>query len=349
MTEEKKLRLKIIGESDVTRRLVVRALAGHDDIEVMAEVLSVDALDLVDPSTLPDVFLVSMNDTHNELTATYKASNQLQRPVIVFGNPSSHPGYETTLMRAGAFEILDKTPPKNANQGAYFRRLGTKLAATIRSAEHVQKTKAPNRGRAITEIPPRDKLPLSGKPAKALLVVVIGADSIPLTQLMPPLKKLPGLAVLVLHQIPKENLGDLINRLNAGTDYHVSFVQDKQPLSEHELLIAVPGRHLTVDQDRRLFFEPRRGDEAAPDPAVFAASMAKVFGRDAVVTWLGEAAAEWKKQAGDLIGSKTVILVEQPSGKGADPAVPNVRLMPLQLLALATRRVLSVVLGTESA
>ncbi len=234
-----KIRVLIVDDSAIVRKLLAEALSGHDDLEVVGTApdpfVARDKILALKPDVLTlDIEMPRMDG----LTFLKKLMHYQPMPVVVISS-LGQAGCQTTLdaLRLGAVEVLAKPG------GPYsVGELRMDLAAKVRAAAAARLRRAPQPAPAKPEPPP----PAPAHNSSA--VIAIGASTGGTEAIQEVLTRLPGNCpgIVITQHIPPVFSLHFANRLNELCPMEVKEARDGDMLSAGRVLIAPGNFHMIL-------------------------------------------------------------------------------------------------------
>lgn len=240
-----KIRVLVVDDSDVIRRLVTRALAGSQNIEVVGEAadgaIALDRIARLNPDVLTLDIEMPVMDGLETLRRVRRDYPQIR--VIMFSTLTERGGAITLdALRAGADDYVAKC----SNQGSLdnsFARLREELIPRIE--QFFLSTGQASSGPPPIP-PPGDGRVDSGAPPQAVAIGVSTGGPAALTDLLPALPKSFPLPVLVVQHMPPLFTRLLAERLNSICSLTVSEAREGDSVQAGKILIAPGDFHMNV-------------------------------------------------------------------------------------------------------
>jgi|GEM_PF-235051 len=235
------IRVMIVDDAVVVRKLVSEALSADADIEIAATApngkVALDKLTQVQPDLV--VLDVEMPIMDGIATLTALRATHPKLPVVMFSTLTERGAKVTmdALMR-GANDYVHKP----ANVGSV-----TKAQTAVREAL-VPKIKAlAGRPKRTAPAPKRTRPDALTTPADRIDLVVIGVSTggpAALAQIVPALPKALAAPVLICQHMPPTFTQLLANRLDSASPLHIAEARDNAPLTPGQVRIAPGDWHL---------------------------------------------------------------------------------------------------------
>jgi two-component system, chemotaxis family, protein-glutamate methylesterase/glutaminase len=244
---ERKIRVLVVDDSALVRKIVANSINGEDDMEVVGTAangkIALEKLDLL----RPDIVLLDLEMPEMDGITTLKRLRQQfrQLPVVVFSTLSER-GAKITLdaLSAGATDYLCK-PSGMGGLSTVKELLHDVLAPKLRA-------QALKDARAMES---RSLAPLESVPARrpssneALQLVCIGSSAggpQALAEVIPKLPRALGVPVLVVQHMPPMFTKLLAERLAATAKLKVVEAEDGMSIDANTVYIARGGQHMRV-------------------------------------------------------------------------------------------------------
>lgn len=239
----KRIRVLVVDDSAVVRRLISQTLSLQPDLEVMGWAESgVGALEIV-AADRPDAVVLDLEmpgmdgfETLRELKKRYSAL-----PVLVFSTHTSQGANATVdALLAGADEYAAKPSNLASGSSAWQMELTSKLRAVTRRAfrQQLLRTDAPVEPRAV-----------SARTRVSLRAIAIGCSSggpEALGALLPRLSPRLGVPLFIVQHMPKSFTAALAGRLNDRCSLRVVEATHRQAVEPGVAYIAPGDHHLLV-------------------------------------------------------------------------------------------------------
>jgi two-component system chemotaxis response regulator CheB len=294
---ERKIKVLIIDDSAIVRKLLAEALAGEADIEVVGTAPDPYVARDKILSLRPDVLTLDVEMPRMDgITFLKKLMRFHPMPVVVIsslGQASSKIALEA--LQFGAVEVLAKPG------GPYsVGELQHDLPHKVRAAAHARLTRAPSEAAVPVALRPR-VAPAGFHPGNPSTVIAIGASTGGTEAIREVLMDLPAgcPGILVVQHIPPVFSTAFANRLNELCRMQVKEAADGDRLTPGLALVAPGNFHMTL---RKIGSEYRVAVQDGPRvsyqrPAVdvLFESVAAAAGRDAIgalLTGMGADGAE---------------------------------------------------------
>ena len=294
MKTQNPIRVLVVDDSALMRKLIPQMLAGDDSIEVVGTAMDgtfcLKKIEDLKPGVLTlDLEMPGMNgiDTLKEIMRRHPV------PVIVFSSFSTEGA--TVTMKAlglGAFDFVPK--PKDAT--AHMAETARELIAKIKAAAECKL-----KPRMLSAVPPRpEKLPASaGAPSKVVAIGVSTGGPQALEYVLSQLPAdFPG-AITVVQHMPEGFTDMFARRLDEVCPLRVKEAQSGDMLQAGRVLICPGSRHMRVKRlplgDVVVLSEDPRVNGHRPSADVLLRSVAEEFRAQAIgvlMTGMGDDGAE---------------------------------------------------------
>jgi two-component system chemotaxis response regulator CheB len=241
MTDLRPIRVLVVDDSAVMRKLIPAVLQRDPDVEVVATAVDgVAALRKV-ARFRPDVVTLDLEMPGMDgLDVLREMSSMSDAPVLVVSaHTQADAGLTVTALEMGAVDVVAK--PRNVLAGG-LEELGSELLSKVRAVAG-RRWRRPFRALA----PPRVEKPALH--AHADRVVAIACSTGGPAALGYVLSRLPAdlpAAVVVVQHMPEGFTAPLAQRLDASCGLIVKEAQDGDVLRRGRVLVAPGGRHLRV-------------------------------------------------------------------------------------------------------
>jgi two-component system, chemotaxis family, protein-glutamate methylesterase/glutaminase len=280
------LRVLVVDDSEVARRLLVSVLGGADGLGVVGEAASGDEAVRLAGRLRPDVITMDVHMPGMDgLETTRRIMEQHPAPIVVVsgGHDPDDLAHSVRALDAGALAALRK-PPGPADPG--FAAEAAELVRTVRLMAEVKVF----RRRPAAAHPGSPAAPAAGppghparpRPRPPAELVAVGASTGGPAALAAVLRALPASApvpILVVQHITPGFDAALTTWLDETTPLPVRLAADGQPLHAGEVLVAPAGRHLGLSDAARV--ELGQGPPLAghrPSATHLFTAVARVFG-----------------------------------------------------------------------
>jgi two-component system, chemotaxis family, protein-glutamate methylesterase/glutaminase len=306
-----RLRVLVVEDSPVARRLIVHILNEDPDLEVVAEAADGHEAVVLTARYRPDVIVMDVvMPTMNGLEATRRIMAQTPTPIVlVTAGYDPEDGMSFDALQAGALVLLAKPPGPQAStfsQETATFRMTVKLMAEVKLVRRRAGRRPPPAAASLTA----DASPVSA-PGRAVEIVAIAASTGGPAALATILGDLPAttpVPVLVVQHITAGFHHGLVSWLASVSKLEVRLATDGQPLRPGQVLVAPSDAHLGVNGRGRvaLSSDPPIGGHRPSATHLFR-SVAKGYGSAAVAAILtgmgddGVAGLRALKEAGGLV------------------------------------------------
>jgi two-component system chemotaxis response regulator CheB len=338
------LRVLVVDDSEVARRLLVSVLGGADGLGVVGEASSGPEAVRLAGRLRPDVITMDVQMPGMDgLEATRRIMQQHPAPIVVVsgGHDPDDLAHSLRALDAGAVAALRK-PRGPLDPG--FAAQAAELVGTVRLMAEVKVF------RRRPAAPPPATAPAgpagngARRPRHPAELVAVGASTGGPAALATVLRGLPAttpVPILVVQHITHGFDAALATWLDETTPLSVSLATDGQPLAAGQVLIAPAGSHLGLSAAGRV--ELRRDPPLSghrPSASHLFASVARVFGArgaGVVLTGMGSDGAagllELRRAGGTVLAQDqaSCVVPGMPAAAVAAGAVDEV--VPLDRLA----------------
>lgn len=291
----KRLRILVVEDSLTIRRRFCEILAGDPELEVVAEAEDgKQAIELCE-ALRPDVVTLDMAlPVMSGLTATEYIMAYVPTPILIVSASNNRGELFKTYdaLAGGAVDVLEK-PPVDDVDGAWERRFiaSVKLVAKIKVITHprarlraVERTAAAVPQTALAALPT-----ISSK--RSYRVFACGASTGGPAAIVDILRAVPtklGVPILFVLHIDEPFSAAFAEWLESQTLHRVAYARERQPLESlgGQVLMAPPGRHLSVERGRLHLGEDPPRHSCRPSIDILFESLAVEYGTDALACLL---------------------------------------------------------------
>jgi two-component system chemotaxis response regulator CheB len=244
-----KIRVLIVDDAVVVRRILADALATDPEIEVTTAANGRIALAKI-PQVNPDVVTMDVEMPELDGLSTVRELRKTHRklPVIMFSTLTER-GADATLdaLAAGANDYVTK-PANVGSVAVAISRVKDELLPKIKAL--CGRTAASASAAPSASIPPRPRLSLvrpSGPPDVVAIGVSTGGPNA-LSQIMPLLPEDFPVPIVIVQHMPPIFTKFLAERLDSQCQISVKEGAAGMPLKRGEALIAPGGKHMVVER-----------------------------------------------------------------------------------------------------
>lgn len=337
-----KLRVLVVEDSPVTRRLLVHIVNGDSEMEVVGEAGDGDEAVVLTGRLAPDVILMDIVlPGMDGLEATKTIMHDCPTPIVLISA-----GYDPTDSRktfdalaSGALTVLHKPHGPGTHQ---FAEEVANLTITLKLMAEVKlvRRQGSSRARPSSPVSGARATPLPGEPVRVVAVAASTGGPAALATLLGAMPESIRVPLLVVQHITPGFHSGLVAWLKSVTPLAVRLAEEGHVLRPGEVLVAAPERHLGVSSNGRVALspDPPIGGHR-PSATYLFRSVARAYGSGAVgviLTGMGDdgaAGLRSLKQAGG-----TVVAQDQASsvvyGMPREPVVLGLvdQVVPLDLL-----------------
>ncbi|MGH2787643.1 MAG: chemotaxis-specific protein-glutamate methyltransferase CheB [Actinomycetota bacterium] len=271
------LRVLVVDDSEVARRLLVGIFAADPDLEVIGEAANGEEAYEKATALNPDVITMDLHmPAMNGFQATRKIMEDSPRPIVIVSSDdnAAHVARSFEALEAGALTVLRK--PNLNGSGADGRRQTEELTSTIKLMAGVTVFRRRKTRRHPPVPPPITEL------RNEIEIVAIGSSTGGPAALKAVLETLPAtlpVPILVAQHLARGFDRGLAEWLDSVTALRVALAVDGKRPVPGEALIAPHGVHLGVTKDRRIRLSDSRPLGGHRPAATFLFdSVARVYG-----------------------------------------------------------------------
>jgi two-component system, chemotaxis family, protein-glutamate methylesterase/glutaminase len=244
------LRVLVVDDSEVARRLLVNILTADADLEVVGEAATGEEAYEQARQLKPDVITMDLHmPTMNGLETTRKIMEDSPRPIVIVSSDrnASHVTGSFEALEAGALTVLRKPELNGDGDPAHLLEL-TETVKLMAGVKVIRRRKFRRRRRGTATPPPfsrHDEIEMvaigssTGGPA-ALRTIL---------ETLPPTMPVP---ILVAQHLAKGFDRGLADWLDSVSELRVALAADGMRPLPGDVLIAPCGLHLGVGRDRRV-------------------------------------------------------------------------------------------------
>ncbi len=336
-----KLRVLVVEDSRVTRRLLVHIIEGDPEMAVVGEASDGNEAVMLAKRIQPDVILMDIAlPKMDGMEATRAIMHESPTPIVLISADYRPGDSEKTFnaLASGALTVLAKP------QGPQSQRFADEVANLTMTLKLMSEVKlVRRRSPHASDVSPSPRAPATPRPQEAVRVVAVAASTGGPAALATILAALPEsipIPILVVQHITNGFHKGLVDWLNSVTPLAVRLAEHGQWLHPGEVLVAPPDVHLGVSRGGRVSLSedsPIRGHR--PSATHLFRSVTQAFGAGAVgvvLTGMGDdgaAGLKSLKEAGGIVVAQD----EESSvvyGMPREPAVLGIvdHVIPLDLM-----------------
>jgi len=241
MPENEKIKLLIVDDSFLTRKILIELLKDDADINIVGEAVDGEDAFLKTKILRPDVITMDYNmPLVNGLEAIKRIKAGLDFfPAILMVSGNTVEGAAETLecLKYGAIDFI---PKPSGELSLDIKKIQRELISKIKVAARVKKTN-------YKEVERKDK----NKKDSRINVVVIGASTggpPVVEEIVSSLSKDIKAPILVVQHMPEHFTASLASRLNGLSDLAVVEASEGEELLPGKCIIARGGKHMLLNQ-----------------------------------------------------------------------------------------------------
>lgn len=341
---ERRIRVLIVDDSAVVRRMLSDELRKHVDMEVVGTAADpYEARGLI-AQLKPDVLTLDVEMPRMDgITFLGKLMRHHPLPVVMISSVTPKGGHlAMKALALGAVEVMSK-------DGSAYRAPTVGVADAVRRASKAVVQRLGLHEDVRPSATPRPRLAPIGTPA-ARSLIAIGASTGGPRAVEQVLRGLPvdSPPVVVVQHMPANFTGAFAARLNDQCDLRISEATHGQRVERGEAVVAPGGRHLSVSQESgRVVVHLSDAPPVnfhRPSVDVLFESVARRFGADVVAVMLTGMGADGAKSmrlvrdaGAHTIGQDEATSVVYGMPKAAAEAGAVIEVQPLQRIADAIR------------
>ena len=306
-----RLRVLVVDDSPVARRLLVHILGSDPELEVIAEAENGDEAVRLATRERPDVIVMDIvMPSIDGMEATRRIMQERPTPIVLV-SASYGPGYLSQsfeALHAGALTLVAKPSGPEASG---FAAEAAELTITVKLMADVKLVARRASNRSHRHPVAKRARPPAGARRRPVEIVAIAASTGGPAALATILSALPTstpVPIVVVQHMTEGFVEGLVDWLDASSRLAVRVARDGEPLRAGEVLVAPSGAHLGVSGGGRVALShdpPARGHR--PSATHLFRSVASVYGAagvGAILTGMGEdgvAGLSALKEAGGLV------------------------------------------------
>ncbi len=324
---ERKIRVLIVDDSVVIRRMLTKELSEHGDIEVVGSVANgAIALDRI-PHCRPDVITLDLEMPVMDGMETLRSLRKLYPEIrVIMFSCLTERGASATIeaLSSGADDYVAKTP-QIGGVDSPVAAIRSDLLRKIRQFFVCREFNAPQ-----PTLPPRPQPRYSGAAKKVVVIGVSTGGPNALAELLP---RFPGdfpLPILIVQHMPPAFTRSLAERLNAMTELQVQEAYDGAAIASGEVLIAPGDYHMTLRRTGagvsiKLNQDPHE-NSCRPSVDVMFRSSAETYGGAAIAVMLTGMGTDGLRGTAELHKSGAYVIAQDEASSvvwGMPGAVVN--------------------------
>ncbi len=243
MAQNDKIKLLIVDDSFLMRKILIELLSEEDDIEIVGEAADGEDAFLKTKSLRPDIITMDYNmPLMNGLEAIKKIRREMDYfPAIIMISAKTREGANDTLecMRQGAIDFI---PKPSGEISVDIKRVYKELVLKIRTAI-----------KARGKIGKKEKKEVKEASEKSIEAVVIGASTggPPVVEdIIKSVSITKKATLLVVQHMPRYFTSSLAKRLDKLSKIEVREAKDGEELVGGSCLIAPGGKHMMIVRDK---------------------------------------------------------------------------------------------------
>jgi two-component system chemotaxis response regulator CheB len=307
-----RLRVLVVDDSPVARRLLVHILGGDPELEVIAEAENGDEAVRLATGERPDVIVMDIvMPSMDGLEATRRIMQERPTPIVLVSasyGPGGYLSQSFEALQAGALTLVAKP---SGPQSSSFAADAEELTITVKLMADVKLVARRARTRSHPQPVAKPARPPAGAGRRPVEIVAIAASTGGPAALATILSALPTstpVPIVVVQHMTDGFVEGLVDWLDARSPLAVRVARDGEPLGAGEVLVAPSGVHLRVSAGGSvaLSHEPPAGGHRPSATHLFR-SVASVYGAagvGAILTGMGEdgvAGLSALREAGGLV------------------------------------------------
>jgi two-component system chemotaxis response regulator CheB len=307
----RRLRVLVVEDSAVARRLIVHILNSDPELEVIAEAETGDAAVRMATRRRPDVIVMDVAmPSMDGLQATRRIMEVLPTPIVLMS--ATYDARDLSkyfeALEAGALSLVAKPSGPRASTFAAEAATLTTTVKLMAEVKLVRRRVGGPSGAEVVAAPPPVSVRARRRPVEIVAIAASTGGPAALATILGALPPTMPVPMVVVQHITSGFHQGLVDWLDSASPVSVRLAGDGQPLRAGEVLVAPSGAHLGVTGDGRVALsrDPPIGGHRPSATHLFR-SVASVYGAAAVgaiLTGMGEdgvAGLRLVKEAGGLV------------------------------------------------
>jgi two-component system chemotaxis response regulator CheB len=283
----KRIRVLIVEDSLTVRERLREVLSEDSEIEVVG--VAEDGKHGIElcQSLQPDVITLDMMlPVMSGLAATEYIMAHCPTPILIVSSSTNRGEIYKTYeaLAAGAVEVLDKPTGHELDAGWEHRLISTvKLVSRIRVITH-PRARLRELGTLAPARPVRNEI---AAPSRAYDLIAVGTSTGGPAAILQLLRTIPlnfPIQIVIVIHIGEPFARAFADWLDGQTLHPVAYAVHGSPVatSEHKIVLAPPGKHLTIENGRFMLTEDAERHSCRPSVDVLFESIAREYGSRAV-------------------------------------------------------------------